>query len=41
MSALSELVRDAAVPLAASDYDALMERIGDARFVLLSEASHL
>jgi erythromycin esterase-like protein len=35
-------VRDAAQPLtgAASDYDPLMELIGDARFVLLGEASH-
>lgn len=42
MSALSELIRDAGLPLsgAASDYDALLERVGDARFVLLGEASH-
>lgn len=33
---------DAAVPLAggASDYDVLLERIGDKRFVLIGEASH-
>ncbi|HZI17639.1 MAG TPA: erythromycin esterase family protein [Pyrinomonadaceae bacterium] len=39
---LSEVVRAAARPLAggAADYDALLERIGDARFVLLGEASH-
>lgn len=35
-------LRSAARPLtgAATDYDALLERIGDARFVLLGEASH-
>jgi erythromycin esterase-like protein len=35
-------VRDAALPLtgASADYDELLERIGDARFVLLGEASH-
>jgi erythromycin esterase-like protein len=40
--ALAGVVREAARPLAgdASDYDALLERIGDARFVLLGEASH-
>src|SRR6266511_469104 len=40
--ALSELVRRAAVPLtgAAKDYDALLDLIGDARLVLLGEASH-
>ena len=39
---LSDVVRRAARPLtgAAEDYDPLMERIGDARFVLLGEASH-
>jgi erythromycin esterase-like protein len=39
---LADVVRDAAQPLtgAASDYDPLMELIGDARFVLLGEASH-
>jgi len=37
-----EVVRRAARPLtgSAEDYDALMERIGEARFVLLGEASH-
>jgi erythromycin esterase-like protein/adenine/guanine phosphoribosyltransferase-like PRPP-binding protein len=37
-----EAVRRSAHPLAgtARDYDPLMERIGDARFVLLGEASH-
>ncbi len=37
-----EAVRAAAYPLAGSarDYDPLMERIGDARFALLGEASH-
>jgi erythromycin esterase-like protein len=40
--ALTQLVRAAARPLAgaAADYDALLERIGDAPFVLLGEASH-
>jgi len=40
--ALAEVVRGAARPLAGerSDYDALLERVGDARFVLLGEASH-
>jgi len=39
---LSGLIRDAAHPLthAAADYDALLAFIGDARFVLLGEASH-
>lgn len=36
------IVRDAARPLSGSsrDYDALLERIGDARVVLIGEASH-
>jgi erythromycin esterase-like protein/predicted phosphoribosyltransferase len=40
--ALLEAVRNAAHPLtgSAGDYDPLMELIGDARFVLLGEASH-
>ena len=39
---LTDLVRDAAVPLIGStgDYDPLLELIGDARFVLLGEATH-
>jgi len=39
---LAALVRASAEPLAggASDYDALLDRIGNARFVLLGEASH-
>jgi erythromycin esterase-like protein len=39
---LADAVRDAALPLtgAAEDYDSLLELIGDARFVLLGEASH-
>lgn len=39
---LTDAVREAAHPLtgAASDYDPLMELIGDARFVLIGEASH-
>ena len=39
---ITDLVRDAASPLtgANADYDALLEFIGDARFVLLGEASH-
>src|SRR5204863_6266620 len=40
--ALSEIVRENARPLtgAAHDYDPLLEQIGNARFVLLGEASH-
>ena len=39
---LSDLVREAAHPLtgAAGDYDPLMKLVGNARFVLLGEASH-
>ena len=39
---VTELVRDAAQPLTGSptDYDALLDLIGDAHFVLLGEASH-
>jgi erythromycin esterase-like protein len=39
---VKDLVRDAAQPLtgARSDYDSLLEFIGDAHFVLLGEASH-
>ena len=39
---LIEAVRQAAQPLtsAASDYDGLLELVGDARLVLLGEASH-
>ena len=42
MSALPDLIRGAAEPLigSPSDYDSLLERVGDARFVLLGEASH-
>jgi erythromycin esterase-like protein len=41
-SALIDALRAAAYPLAggARDYDPLMERIGEARFALLGEASH-
>jgi erythromycin esterase-like protein len=41
-SSLREAVRKSAHPLtgAATDYDPLLERIGDAHFVLLGEASH-
>lgn len=41
-SALIEAVRGAAHPLtgAAGDHDALLDRIGEARFALLGEASH-
>src|SRR5438045_3486998 len=40
--ALTDRVRRAAVPLtgAAKDYDALLDLIGEARLVLLGEASH-
>jgi len=39
---VADLVRDAAHPItgASTDYDALLEFIGDARFILLGEASH-
>jgi erythromycin esterase-like protein len=39
---ITDLVREAAHPLGglANDYDALLESIGEARFVLLGEASH-
>jgi erythromycin esterase-like protein len=39
---LASLVRQAAHPLtgANDDYDLLLELIGDARYVLLGEASH-
>jgi erythromycin esterase-like protein len=42
MSTLSDLVSEAAEPLAGSpdDYDSLLDLVGDARFVLLGEASH-
>jgi erythromycin esterase-like protein len=42
MSALSDRICVAAEPLAGSpdDYDPLIEMVGDARFVLLGEASH-
>ena len=41
-SIVIDLVREAAHPLtgSATDYDSLFELIGDARFVLLGEASH-
>src|SRR5918992_5342195 len=41
-SSLLDAVRSAAQPLtgAAGDYDSLLDRIGDAHFVLLGEASH-
>ena len=41
-SNVASLIRENAHPLtgASSDYDPLMEQIGDARFVLLGEASH-
>ena len=39
---VTDLIRQAVHPLTRSheDYDALLEFIGDARFVLLGEASH-
>lgn len=42
LSIVTDLVREAAHPLTGSvaDYDALLDSIGDARFVLLGEASH-
>ena len=38
----AELVREIAQPLSggSDDYDALLELVGDARFVLLGEATH-
>src|SRR3954451_9997234 len=41
-AALADAVREAVHPLtgAAKDYDPLLELIGDARFVLIGEASH-
>jgi len=42
MNVLPRLIREAAEPLTGSprDYDALLDRVGDARFVLLGEATH-
>jgi len=42
MSARAGLLREAAEPLngSPSDYDSLLELVGEARFVLLVEASH-
>jgi len=42
MNVLSKLIRQVAEPLTGSprDYDSLLDVIGDARFVLLGEASH-
>jgi len=42
LSIVTDLVREAAHPLtgSATDYDSLLELIGDASFVLLGEASH-
>jgi erythromycin esterase-like protein len=42
MNNLIQLIREAADPLSGSpyDYDPLLERVGNARFVLLGEASH-
>src|SRR5215213_10556651 len=39
---LAAVIRSAAHPLtgAVADYDRLLDRIGDARFVLIGEASH-
>ena len=39
---LTDLVHDAAIPLAgaAQDHDTLLDLIGDARFVLIGEATH-
>ncbi|WP_040546737.1 erythromycin esterase family protein [Pedosphaera parvula] len=41
-SSLIDLIREVAIPLTGSscDYDFLLESIGDARFVLLGEATH-
>ncbi len=42
MKALAKLIREVALPLTGSpkDYDPLLDLIGEARFVLLGEASH-
>lgn len=42
MNSLTDLVRESAEPLLGSpaDYDSLVDLVGDARFVLLGEASH-
>lgn len=42
MSGLPELIREVGEPLVGSpsDYDSLLDLVGDARFVLLGEASH-
>ncbi|HWF18009.1 MAG TPA: erythromycin esterase family protein [Verrucomicrobiae bacterium] len=42
MSALSEFIREVAVPLTGApyDYDPVLELVGNAQFVLLGEASH-
>jgi erythromycin esterase-like protein len=42
MTDAAAAVREAAIPLtgAVGDYDRLLDRIGDARFVLLGEAAH-
>lgn len=42
MSSLADLIHETAEPLfgAACDYDSLLDRVNDARFVLLGEASH-
>jgi len=42
MNSLPDLIREVAKPLAGSagDYDSLLALVGDARFVLLGEASH-
>src|SRR4051812_42888924 len=37
---LIKLINDAAHPLPSSNYDILLNAIGDARFVLIGEASH-
>jgi erythromycin esterase-like protein len=41
-ASVSALIRESAIPLTgkADDYDALMNLVGDARFVLLGEATH-
>src|ERR1700693_6041291 len=41
-NSLTDLISEAGEPLASSpnDYDSLLDLVGDARFVLLGEASH-
>ena len=37
---LVTLINETATPISSSDYSSLLDRIGDARFVLIGEATH-